>query len=66
MGRRPIDLARHRNGKSASEQTPKLLASPFVLGALASRACYVTPRSCEPWCSEIVALPPVPEPWLGL
>ena len=30
---------------------------PSLLGALVLRACYVTARSWEPWCSEIVTLP---------
>eukprot|EP00959_Pyramimonas_sp_CCMP1952_P166680 3483611-Pyramimonas_sp.AAC.1 len=44
--------------RALQQQMPKLLTPPFVPGALALRAGYVTPRSWEPWGSEIVALPP--------
>ena len=30
---------------------------PSLLGALVLRACYVTARSWEPWCSEMFTLP---------
>ena len=72
IGRRPLDLRRHGNGKSASGTCPRWLMAPFalgslgvqsllrhrsLLGALVFRACYVLARCWEPWCSEIVTLP---------
>ena len=34
-----------------------LLRHRSLLGTLVLRACFVTARSREPWCSEIAALP---------
>ena len=45
-----------------TERAPQQLARdrswhPSLLGALVLRACYVTARSWEPWCSEMFTLP---------
>ena len=40
-----------------------MLRCRSLLRALVLRACYVTARSWEPWCSELFTLPLALEPW---